>query len=84
MWEWPQTVHILQLYTLIQDVGVATNSTHTTVVHTYSRCGSGHKQYTLIVDVGVATNSTHTKVVHTNSRRGSGHKQYMCPSGSAS
>ena len=53
------------------DVGVATNSTPTTVVHTNSRCGSGHKQYTylssvhvlkyytLIVDMGVATNSTH-------------------------
>ena len=27
MWEWPQTVHILNKYTLIVDMGVATNST---------------------------------------------------------
>ena len=27
MWEWPQTVHVLKWYTLIVDVGVATNST---------------------------------------------------------
>ena len=45
-------------------MGVATNSTYTTVVHTF------------IVHVGVATNSTHTTVVHTNGTRGSGHKQY--------
>ena len=65
-------------------MGVATNSTHTKVVRTYSICGSGHKQYTLILDMVLATNSTHTTVVDTNSRHGSGHKQYTCPSQSAS
>ena len=50
---------------------VATNSTHTTVVHTNSRCGSGHKQYTGIVDMW-----EWPQTVDTNSRCGSGHKQY--------
>ena len=27
MWKWPQTVHVLKWYTLIVDMGVATNST---------------------------------------------------------
>ena len=32
MWEWPQTVHLLQYYTLIVHVGVATNSTRVDVL----------------------------------------------------
>ena len=38
----PQTVHDVSSCAL--DVAVATNSTHTTVVHNNSRHGSGHKQ----------------------------------------
>ena len=50
-------------------MGVATNSTHTKVVQTSSRRGSGHKQYTYLSSVHtctkVATNSTrvHHKVL---------------------
>ena len=41
-------MHILKWYTLIVYVVVATNSTHTKVVHTNSIHGSGHKQYTWV------------------------------------
>ena len=63
---------------------IATNSTHTKVVHTnvVVATNSTHVNHEVLVGTGV---HAHTKVgvVHTNSIHGRCHKQYMCPSQSA-